>query len=242
MISKTGKIAIAVLIVLIGFFLLTGQKKKKPAIMQPQAPGAITQQAAELGMAAEQELTAATAVAPHLAASALPTTDFELLQERYGRTDPFAPVYEMPKKSPAAVFNEELPFIAPVTPFVFNPPVFKLTAISVSNGKGMAIIDGELLAVGDRIKEFTVTGIKADQVTLRSDLGDKMYLKLKQEIKNAFNTSGNSISNIDVKQPEPEPTFIPSPKRERIAPLPLPEYSLPSPDELEIEAPPGSLP
>jgi len=242
LISKTGKIIIGILIVFIAVFWLTDPKRKHTAPPQPKAPDAIAQQAAELGIQ-PPVAPAAQPATPQLAASALPTPDFELLQERYGRSDPFAPIYEPPKKASAPVFTEDLPFLAPVAPVVFNPPSFKLTAISVSGGKGMAIIDGELLRVGDRIKEFTVTGIKPDQVTLRSDLGDKIYLKLRQEIKTAYDVSGNSISNIDVKKQEPEAVVVPSEKRQRMAPLPLPEYTLPSPDDIQIETPPpGSLP
>jgi len=133
--------------------------------------------------------------------------EFTLLRDRYGRTDPFEPLYVIEEK----VFEEivELPEINPLPPMILrNPPNLVLSAIALREGEGFAIINGEILRVGDYVEDFAVNKIEKDSVELYNDMGDRAILRIKQEYKGAFDTSNGTLSNINV-----EPELLPAAKR-----------------------------
>jgi hypothetical protein len=132
---------------------------------------------------------------PVNAASVAPMGDFELLAERYGRSDPFAPIFETPAAAPVEEVEVGFPGITPLPPMVVrNPPNFSLSAIAMRGGRGIAIVNGDILRQGDFVDEYTVKLIASDRVELVSDMGDKIILRIKQEIKTGMDDSGGASS------------------------------------------------
>lgn len=172
--------------------------------------------------------------------------DFELMQERYGRDNPFAPLYDLPlKQAPVVTQMADFPELNPVFENAPPPPNFNLTAIAVRNGQGIAIIDGEIYRIGDNAKDYTVASIKPDQVILNGRYGAKVTLRLKQELRGNFESRNNEITNINVMKSQPkENIFIPQRgKNNNYSPgplPPLPEYSIPGPDDFQSEPLPPS--
>jgi hypothetical protein len=259
--SKQGMIIILLLAAAITVVYFTGPKKPKATVT---APDTISQRSEGRGLEqnpddftgsteqpaespAANQIKAIPAALPEASISASTLSvgnDLELLKERYGRENPFAPLYEMPAKPVAAETLPTLPMMQPVFTPISQPPSFKLTAISIQNGSGIAIIDGELVRTGDTIKEYDVIGIKPDQVVLRGSFGEKIALKLRQEFHGRFDTSKNEISNINLKKSEPSRTFntgFGSNNSYAPGPLPpLPEYDIPGPDDFKSEPLPST--
>lgn len=119
---------------------------------------------------------------------------FALMADRYGRSDPFAPFYDVKE------FREqpmELPDLDPLPPMLLkNPANMKLTAIVFKKGVGMAIINSEVLYKGDAIQGFQVKELTVDKVVLVNDMDDKIVLQLKQEGMEGFGSFGDGLSNI----------------------------------------------
>jgi hypothetical protein len=256
--SKPVIVIVIVLMVAIGVAYFTAPNKKAHPTMT--APRTLSQQSTlpenlgDTSNSAEQpgqpELPSPIRKAPAAlaaavsAASPLLENDFELLQERYGRDNPFAPLYDVPVKKSFSEKIATLPMMMPVPPPVSIPPEFRLSAIAIRNGQGIAIIDGEILREGDSVKNFNIISIKPDQVELRGKYGDTVYLKLRQQYHGNFDTSKSEISNIYVKKSEPVRSVNPvsnSSSPYMPGPLPpLPEYSIPGPDDFQSEPLPSS--
>lgn len=123
--------------------------------------------------------------------------DFELLAERYGRSDPFVPLYKVPSAG-AGEDVVELPEISPLPPMQLrNPPRLILSGIAIQNRRGIAVINGEILREGGEIEGYVVDMIAPDRVELHNDMGDTVVLRIKQEVKLNYDMSGSSISNME---------------------------------------------
>jgi hypothetical protein len=208
----------AVLVLGIAFAALTAPKKPSsplknvPTVMEiksaPKAnSGAGNDVEAELlsqmGVDGEARKKAAQSdpVKPPAAKTAPQTAamipeDIDLLQERYGRPDPFAPLFELPVEPEMADF--ELPDLFPLpAPAPRSVPVFKLSAVALGGGAPMAVINGQIIGVGDRIEDFAVSSIQMDGVKLVGADGYEVVLKIKQDIKGLFDVAPGSISNVE---------------------------------------------
>ncbi|MFH1538191.1 MAG: hypothetical protein ABIH66_04480 [bacterium] len=127
--------------------------------------------------------------------------DFELLRERLGRDDPFAPLY--PVEAEAAELPDDmlkLPMLPPMA--VKNPPGQHLSATAMRDGRGIAIINGEIVREGDFIDRFVVDQIKEREVTLSSGTGEQIVLTIRQIDLPDFSVSGGVISNIPAEAKE----------------------------------------
>jgi len=225
-------------------------------------PSPMESQASQLGISPEEAGLSGSEAQPspaqqqsetNLAAAVAGSSEnFELLQERYGRDNPFAPLYAIqPKTPPPPELDANLPELSPIVPkIVYNPPDFHVTAIGIKDGQGIAVINGEILHVGDTIQDFTVMSITQDQVQLKDGMGDKLYLKLKQELRGDYNANKKEISNIGIKkqQSAPKPPAVKyRDNSQNFAPgplPPLPDYSIPGPDDFKFDniPPSGSYP
>ncbi|MEW6202125.1 MAG: hypothetical protein AB1546_09130 [bacterium] len=166
-------------------------------------------------------------LAPTQAASSFP--DFELLRERFGRSDPFAALHPV-EVAEAAIPKESFPNLPPLPPLTIeNPPDLQLTAIGMKNGKGTAVINGEVISEGEIIGRYAVDLITSDSVRLVSAFGERVTLNIKQEFIPGYNIRGSEITNIPEELPKkegvinilpqwpPPPTDIPvsEPKEEK---------------------------
>ncbi len=158
-------------------------------------------------------------------------SDFELLNDRYGRSDPFAPFYDIPEPDETLL---DIPAIEPLPPMILESPAnMKLTAVSIQDdGTGMAIINGEIVRVGDYVLGFRVHYISQNRVELINELGDKAILRIKQAVPTGYEVTRGEISNIQ-KVPEKQPQRTVIPTRQQ-SPLPLPPSNWTNlrPDEL----------
>jgi hypothetical protein len=258
--SKMGTIIVVLLAVAIGVVYFTGPKKPAPTIKVPDnisrrdGSSEAEQMLEENANPPARPVAAAPPAQPPAELSVPPVADaaamaasvsgdnMDLLRERYGRDNPFAPLYDIPAKTAVSDRIPTLPLMQPVLTSFSLPVDFKLSAIALRNGKGIAVIDGEILRVGDSIRDYTVANIRQDQVLLRGSFGDKIVLKLKQELRGVFDASNKEISNINIMKTVPtvygRPAYN-SNEQYSPGPLPpLPEYSIPGPDDIQ----PGQLP
>lgn len=146
-------------------------------------------------------------------------SDFELLTDRYGRSDPFAPFYEIPQPEERLL---DMPPIEPLPPMILeSPPNMHLSAVSIQqNGVGMAVINGDIVRIGDYVMGFRVHYISKSRVELINELGDKAILRIQQAIPRGYDVSSGEISNIQ-EEPEEEPRRNAVQRRQQ-SPLPLP--------------------
>lgn len=216
MISNTGKIIMAILVLGIGFAALTAPKK--PSSPLKNVPTVTEIQSASRakvgGDEVEAELMAATqaegaapaaqqpapakppAAKPVPQAAAMVAEDIDLLQERYGRPDPFAPLFDLPVEPEIADFD--LPDLFPLpAPMPRSVPNFKLSAVALGGGAPMAVVNGQILGVGDGIEDFAVSSIQMDGVKLVGADGYEIVLKIKQDMKGLFDVAPGSISNVE---------------------------------------------
>lgn len=128
------------------------------------------------------------------ASMAMDPAEFALMADRYGRNDPFTPFFNIEEFTGELI---DLPDLEPLPPMIMqNPSSMKLSAIVINENVGTAIINDEVLYVGDSIQGFTVSEISFDKVTLTNELKDKAILRLKQEGMPDFNVNNNAISNV----------------------------------------------
>ncbi|HOX29406.1 MAG TPA: hypothetical protein PLQ76_09670 [bacterium] len=185
--------------------------------------------------------------APVPMTASVSSNDFSLLEDRYGRPDPFAPLYPPPAK-PAIVedfFPAPPKLVRPLLPSVLeNPPSFSLTAISIKGNSVLAVINGELARVGDSILGFTIRSITSDKVEMKSAEGDKVILRIKQDTHGLFDVRGSNISNMNQAQPSPagllrgnasDVEFSPVPGK---LPPPVTDFNI---DDLQRMDPTGKL-
>jgi len=240
--SRNGKIMVAVLSVAIVVALLMPGKKGRSPFREPALPerplsqtemlmaeleGRSAPEHAPAAPAAQQNPVAQPAPAPpppaaFAAASVIPadSEDFELLAERYGRTDPFAPLIELPSSVDEDDDDVvELPEISPLPPILPKPmPSLNLTAVAIRNGKGIAVINGKILRVGDDVAGYTVMKIAADRVELVDQLGDTATLRIRQETPPSWEVIPGLLA--------PLPDFTPPPRKKdstRLSPVTGPE-------------------
>ncbi len=260
-ISRPTQIIAVILVVLIATFYFTDPKHKQKK-MTVAAPNQMEDGMRQSGMSPDDLADAGMTAAPERQNAAAPVAksnlaqtmfagvseNFELLQERYGRDNPFAPFYVIKEKidQQTQVFDVDLPELTPVVPQVlYTPPAFVLTAIATKDGRGIAVINGEILKEGDRIEGFQVVSILKDQVQLKGQMGDVLYLKIKQELKGDYGVKNNEISNINVGKPSPvnQQTGNKKSSAEKyLSPVqlsPLPDYSIPEPDDIQFEKVPS---
>jgi hypothetical protein len=201
--STQGKVVIGVLMVLIVIFAVTKPPSKPPAPTIRVGPKSAATIPAVEGIPnpadvgadnppVPQPAAAAPAPAPTPAPVAVASAgagapDFELLKDRFGRSDPFAPLHPPVKAAPA--LPPPMPMDLPKLPVgVSLPPLyvdrslqFNLTGISMmGDGRGIALMNGQMLHVGEMIKNYTITQITKDTVKLRSDVGENVTLTIKQ--------------------------------------------------------------
>jgi len=206
----------AILVLGIGFAALTAPKK--PSSPLKNVPTVTEIQSASRakvgGDEVEAELMAATqaegaapaaqqpapakppAAKPVPQAAAMVAEDIDLLQERYGRPDPFAPLFDLPVEPEIADFD--LPDLFPLpAPMPRSVPNFKLSAVALGGGAPMAVVNGQILGVGDGIEDFAVSSIQMDGVKLVGADGYEIVLKIKQDMKGLFDVAPGSISNVE---------------------------------------------
>lgn len=144
------------------------------------------------------------------ASMAMDPAEFAMMADRYGRNDPFSPFFDIQEFTGELI---NLPDLEPLPPMIMqNPSTMKLSAIVLKSGVGTAIVNGEVLYVGDTIQGFTVSEITFDKVVLLNELKDKAILRLKQEGLPDFNVNNNTISNITddfmLSKPSQEPSRL----------------------------------
>lgn len=225
MMSRNGMIVMGVLVVLIIAAIFTKPPSYKPAPIRVGNPmGGSMQRPATPAPAAQTPPKPAQAPAPTPTPTPVPTPppaqanagpampDFELLQDRFGRDDPFSPLHPPAPKPPALPVNlpgTPLPGLAtgvplPATP-IDNSLQFRLTAISMNGGEGMAIINNEVFRVGDSIKNYVIQQITPDGVRMKSDVGEILNLRIHQEASGGYSVQPGLISNIQQVAPTPTP-------------------------------------
>jgi len=206
----------AILVLGIAFAALTAPKKPSsplknvPTVTEIQsasrAKGAGDEVEAELMAATQADGAVPAAQQPAPAkppaakpvpqAAAMVPEDIDLLQERYGRPDPFAPLFDLPVEPEIADFD--LPDLFPLpAPMPRSVPSFKLSAVALGGGAPMAVINGQILGVGDGIEDFAVSSIQMDGVKLVGADGYEIVLKIKQDMKGLFDVAPGSISNVE---------------------------------------------
>ncbi|HOY64376.1 MAG: hypothetical protein BWY28_02617 [bacterium ADurb.Bin236] len=219
MISNTGKIIMAILVLGIGFAALTAPKKpssplknvptmmeiqnaSKPRIaggeVEPEVIEAMQEDGAApvAGKMRQPAPVKPPAAKPAPQAAAMIPEDIDLLQERYGRPDPFAPLFDLPVEPEITDFD--LPDLFPLpAPMPRSVPNFKLSAVALGGGAPMAVINGQILGVGDGIEDFAISSIQMDGVKLVGADGYEIVLKIKQDMKGLFDVAPGSISNVE---------------------------------------------
>lgn len=171
------------------FAVPTNQSKQPPAAMEDALPPPPTPAQATPPKPAAPNPKAAIESAKKF------VPNFELLRERLGRDDPFAPLH--PVVAQASELTDDmlqLPLLPPMT--VENPPEHRLTAIAMRDGQGIAIVNGEIVREGDFVDRFVVDSISSKEVILLSGMGEKILLTIRQAAIPDFTTSGGVISNI----------------------------------------------
>lgn len=231
--TKQGKMILGLLVLAIvgTLVLFPAPKSAKKTSLAPPAEENMEaimrereQRAIELGVLPPKSTPPPKKAPPPIATArmAIDPAEFAMMADRYGRNDPFSPFFNIEEFTGELM---DLPDLEPLPPMIMqNPPSMRLTAIVLRDGVGTAVVNGEVLYVGDVIAGFTVSEITIDKVILLNELKDKAILRLKQEGMPSFNVNSGSISNIEEGFMQP-PSAPPS----RL--IPMTEHGLIIPDD-----------